>query len=76
MSTKSQTIDVEIELGRCKSGRRGRKNSAMGLPSPHFPGITRLMVLAIKFQGMIDRGEVRDYAELARVGFVTHRRPT
>jgi len=43
---------------------------------PRIPRITRLMALAIKFQDMIDRGEVKDYAELARLGFVTRARVT
>jgi hypothetical protein len=34
------------------------------------------MALAIKFQSMTDRGEVRDYADLARLGFVTRARLT
>jgi hypothetical protein len=34
------------------------------------------MALAIKFQAMIDRGEVKDYADLARLGFVTRARVT
>ena len=34
------------------------------------------MALAIKFQDMIDRGEVRDYADLARLGYVTRARMT
>ena len=29
------------------------------------------MALAIKFEDMIDRGEVRDYADLARLGYGT-----
>jgi hypothetical protein len=41
-----------------------------------LPRITRLMALAIKFQGMVDRGEVRDYADLARLGYVTRARIT
>jgi hypothetical protein len=45
-------------------------------PSPKIPRITRLMALAIKFQDMIDRGEVRDYADLARLGLVTRARLT
>ncbi len=32
------------------------------------------MALAIKFQDMVDRGEVRDYADLARLGHVTRAR--
>jgi hypothetical protein len=40
------------------------------------PRITRLMALAIKFQDMIERGEVRDYADIARLGYVTRARVT
>jgi hypothetical protein len=43
---------------------------------PRIPRITRLMALAIKFQEMVDRGEVRDYADLARLGYVTRARIT
>ena len=43
---------------------------------PRIPRIARLMALAIKFQDMVDRGEVRDYADLARLGFVTRARLT
>ena len=43
---------------------------------PRIPRITRLMALAIKFQGMVDRGEVRGYADLARLGYVTRARIT
>jgi hypothetical protein len=35
-----------------------------------LPRAARLMALAIKLQGMVDRGEVRDYADLARLGYV------
>jgi len=41
-----------------------------------LPRVTRLMALAIKFQGMVERGEVRDYADLARLGYVTRGRMT
>ncbi len=34
------------------------------------------MALAIKFQDMVDRGEVKDYADLARLGHVTRARLT
>ncbi len=34
------------------------------------------MALAIKMQGMVDRGEVKDYAELARLAQVTRARIT
>lgn len=41
-----------------------------------IPRITRLMALAIKFQQLVDRGEVVDYADLARLGYVTRARLT
>ena len=41
-----------------------------------LPRVTRLMALAIKFQGLVDRREVRDYADLARLGYVTRARMT
>jgi hypothetical protein len=34
------------------------------------------MALAIKFQQMVECGEVRDYADLARLGYVTRARTT
>ena len=34
------------------------------------------MALAIKFQAMVEGGEVRDYADLARLGYVTRARLT
>ena len=54
----------------------GRSKKAAAPAPPRIPRITRLMALAIKFQEMIDRGEVRDYADLARLGFVTRARVT
>jgi hypothetical protein len=46
------------------------------ISSPRIPRITRLMALAIKFQGMLDCGAVHDYADLARLGYVTRARIT
>lgn len=40
------------------------------------PRITRLMALAIKFEGYVRDGVVKDYAELARLGHVTRARLT
>lgn len=52
-----------------KKGRRGRKIMKKGkgpLPPPAEPGriprVSRLMALAIHFEGLIKRGAVRDYA--------------
>jgi hypothetical protein len=54
----------------------GRPKKSAVPPTPRIPRITRLMALAIRFQEMINRGEVKDYADLARLGFVTRARVT
>jgi DNA invertase Pin-like site-specific DNA recombinase len=40
------------------------------------PRITRLMALAVKFEGLIQQSVVKDYAELARLGRVSRARIT
>lgn len=45
-------------------------------PRGRVPRITRLMALAIKFDGYVRDGVVKDYAELARLGHVTRARLT
>jgi hypothetical protein len=49
--------------------------AAAGLDS-RISRVTRLMALAIKFQDMVTRGEVRDFADIARLGYVTRARLT
>jgi hypothetical protein len=66
------TVDVEITIQR----RGRRRPRAAQVAALRIPRITRLMALAIKFQDMIDRGEVRDYADIARLGYVTRARVT
>ena len=41
-----------------------------------IPRIARLMALAIRFDGLLQKGTIRDYAELARLGQVTRARMT
>jgi len=72
-------IQVEVTLPvrqRCRDTRT-RPCPDAHIDSPtRIPRISRLMALAIKFQEMVDRGEVRDYADLARLGYVTRARIT
>ena len=67
--------DVPLNWAR-RAGRPGRPACPAVPAVPRIPRITRLMALAIKFQGMVDRGEVRDYADVARLGVVTRARLT
>jgi hypothetical protein len=55
---------------------RLRKEAVPTPPLARLPRVTRLMALAIKFQDMVSRGEVRDYADIARLGYVTRARIT
>lgn len=69
------TVDVEIAIRR-----KGRANPAAQdtkiSPALGVPRVAHLMALAIKFQDMVDHGEVRDYADLARLGYVSRARLT
>jgi hypothetical protein len=66
-----------------KTGGTGHKRLALGAtPEPttpqrgHVPRLSRLMALAIHFDGLIRKGVVRDYADIARLGHVTRARAT
>ncbi len=45
-------------------------------PAARVPRVCRLMALAIKYQGMVSRGELMDYADMARLGYITRARAT
>jgi hypothetical protein len=74
MKAADRTLEIEVSV-RPPANRKRTPKPAEKEP-PSIPRITRLMALAIKFQDMVDRGEVRDYAELARLGYVTRARLT
>lgn len=66
---------IPVRARRSESAPRSKAESTP--PScRRVPRITRLMALAIKFQAMIERGEIRDYADIARLGHVTPARVT
>jgi hypothetical protein len=71
------TVDVEITIKR-REARPGHRSGPAEKEdaAPRILRITRMMALAIKFQDLVDRREVRDYADLARLGFVTRARLT
>ena len=77
MKSDGQTLEVEITIAPAKGRKGGRSPAVPTVPDPpRLPRIARLMALAIKFQDMVDRGEVRDYADLARLGYVSRARIT
>ena len=79
MSIDERTLQIEVTVVPPKGRRSGPRRGPAGAQTPdppRTPRITRLMALAIKFQNMVDRGEVRDYADLARLGYVSRARLT
>jgi hypothetical protein len=74
-------LTFESTIHFMRRGRGSRKAISAGpAPLPPIPGrvprISRLMALAIRFDQLIQAGDVADYAELARVGHVTRARMT
>lgn len=82
MTTTLPGIRIEQKV-HFKTVRRGRKQLTTGqapVPAPpplgRVPRLARLMALAIRFDSLLQGGEVRDYADLARLGHVTRARVT
>ena len=70
---QNNTAEIQFRL----YATDGRKQK--GLAAPHsgigrLPRVTQVLALAIHFQDMIQRGEARDYADLARLGCLTRER--
>jgi len=64
-----------VEIRRGRQGRRP-KERGQERPQGRIPRVSRLMALAIKFDGLIDDGVVADRSELARLAHVTQPRMT
>ncbi len=64
------------------TGRSGKKRLRLGTNPPprpippRIPRLSRLMALAIHFDGLIREGVVKNYADLARLGGVSRARIT
>jgi hypothetical protein len=76
--TTTLTIEREVHF---QPQVRGRKALRVGPAPPppvlepgRVPRVARLMALAIRFEGLLRDGVVKDYAELARLGHVTRAR--
>ena len=72
---KNNSLVVEYTLTPPARGRRPGPTAAVA-NTGKLPRVTRLMALAIKFDGLIREGVVRDYADLAGLGHVTRARMT
>ena len=74
------TVEFDVHFARGSAGRReivpGEASAKPDLPAGSVPRVARLMALAIRCEELVRRGEVADYAELARLGHVTRARMT
>src|ERR1700686_2409394 len=75
MSTPNSTVEIQFRLHA--TGRSPGETGPSDAPpsgSGRLPRVTQVLALAIQFQDMIQRGEARDYADLARLGCLTRER--
>jgi hypothetical protein len=76
--TTSFTIERDVHFQRRARGRQELREGTEPLVSTpatvRVPRVARLMALAIRFDGLLLTGQVRDQADLARLGQVTRAR--
>jgi hypothetical protein len=69
---KQKLFLTKVQRGQQKI----RREKPVAVKEGRVPRISRLMALAIRFEGMLRDGEVRDQSELARLAHVTQPRMT
>lgn len=72
------TVECKIEFRRLAKGRK-QMQDAPAVPPPmvppgRMPRVSRWMALALRCEQLLHEGHVASYAELARLGHVTHAR--
>jgi hypothetical protein len=79
-TSQKLTFKCDLHFQRRRHGqlelRVGKAPTLSAPAAGRVPRVARLMALAIRFEDLIQRGEVADYAELARLGHVTRARVT
>lgn len=71
-------IQTKVRFQRARKGRKVLKIAVAAQPDVRgrIPHVARLLALAHRFEKLIADGDVRDYADLARLGHVTRARLT
>jgi hypothetical protein len=80
----NESLVVQCHVRLSRSGRGGRKelrkidsaNEFELIELGQLPRVTRWMALAIRIDGLVNRGEVGSYADVARLGHVSRARLT
>lgn len=73
MRPRTFTRKFHIHLGR-NTQRKIRRGARPKRPRARTPRIAKLMALAIHFDDMVTRGEIEDYATVARFGQLSRAR--
>jgi hypothetical protein len=72
------TVECQIEFRRLAKGRKQMQDAPTTprplVPPGRVPRVARWMALAIRFEQLLRDGYVGSYAELARLGHVSHAR--
>lgn len=76
--TRGFKVTKQVHFRQGRGTRKVMKEGESPKPEPpgSVPRISRLMALAIHMQDLVDKGEVADYAELARLAYVSRARIT
>jgi len=73
------TVQQTIDFSRGRSGRRRmvtKVSKSVQTPANRVPRISKLLALAIRFDGLLREGVVSDQSDLARLANVTQPRMT
>lgn len=74
------TFETKVHFKTATKGRKRMVEGAVPPPKPVVPGsvprIARLLALAHRFAALIESGDVKDYADVARLAGVTRARVT
>ena len=73
MSTHPE-IAYPVDFGVSRQRQSTATEPASALETNRIPRVARLLALAIRLEGLVREGKVRDYAEIARRGRVTRAR--
>ena len=81
MNTEQITLVCPVSFTRGRAGsKRLKQSDEVEKPTPvaegRIPRLSRLMALAIRLDGDLQRGKIRDYADIARFGRITRARAT
>lgn len=79
MTDQDNGFEVKVQLQptvrqMSRAPRRITRAAEPAAKRGRFPRITQVLALALQFQEMVDRGEIRKHADLARLGCVSRER--